>query len=148
MGTKTRGKPNRTYLKRKTRRRNRKGGNDETSGDNLMNMLYNNATTVAKRKPYTEGAIIRQFNRVQEDDLYNSVLRFQKKYPQTQELKDSMWRELYPYQDEFIGEVERIPECKYNIKGKCTRRNPVHKFADKRRLYQPASLIGAYLSNK
>ena len=57
-----------------------------------MNMLYNNATTVAKRKPYTEGAIIRQFNRVQEDDLYNSVLRFQKKYPQTQGTWESSGR--------------------------------------------------------
>ena len=148
MGTKTKGKPNRSYLKRKTRRRKRKGGNDETSGDKLMNMLYKNATTVSKKKPYTEGAIIRHFNRVQEDDLYNSVLRFQKKYPQTEELKDSMWRELYPYQDEYVGEINRIPECKYKKIGQCTRRNPVHRFADERRLYQPASLIGAYLSNK
>ena len=147
MSGKTRTKT-KTSMKRKTRRRNRRGGSGETSGDKLMNMLYNNATTVAKQKPYTEGTIIRQFNRVQEDDLYNSVLRFQKKYPQTQELKDSMWRELYPYQDEYVGEINRIPECKYNKKGQCTRRNPVHKFADKRRLYQPASLIGAYLSNK
>ena len=147
MSGKTRTKT-KTSMKRKTRRRNRRGGSGETSGDKLMNMLYNNATTVAKQKPYTEGTIIRQFNRVKEDDLYNSVLRFQKKYPQTQELKDSMWRELYPYQDEYLREVDRIPECKYNKKGQCTRLNPVHKFADKRRLYQPASLIGAYLTNR
>ena len=132
-------------LKRKTRTRKRRGGNGETSGDKLMNMVYENAMTVETKKPHTDHAIIRQFNRVKEDDLYNSVLRFQKKYPQTPELKDKMWRELYPYQDEYVGEINRIPECKYNKKGHCTRRNPVHRFADERRLYHPASLVSSYL---
>lgn len=139
-------KTRRTHMTRKQTTRKRRGGDDRQSkGDKLMEMVRENAMTVEKKKPHTHDAIIRQFNRVKEDDLYNSILRFQKKYPQTQELKDKMWSELYPYQDEHILDIHSIPECVYNKMGDCRRKNPVHRYADERRIKNPAYLIAGYL---
>ena len=122
---------------RRTRRtgRTRKTGGNATDGDRLMNMLHENSRVSAKK--HSDSKIIKQFNKVKENDLYNSILR--KKRQLNREERKKFSQEAYRHQ-ELPMEIHRIPHCRHHVHGKCTRVNPVHCLADRTGAYHPATL--------
>ena len=121
--------------KKKATHRTRKKGGNATDGDRLMNMLHENSRVSTKK--HSDAKIIRQFNKVKENDLYNSILR--KKRRLNREERKKFSQEAYRHQ-ELPMAIRRIPQCKHHVHGKCTRVNPVHCLADRTGAYHPATL--------
>lgn len=125
-----------------TRRKIRRGGMIPTPGDRLMDMLHQNSQM--NPRPFSNAQIAAQFNRVGEDDLYQSIMR--KKEMLSPEDRCLFSQEAWRHQEDPMS-VQRISECPYARQGRCRRRNPVHRLADKSRAYHPATLVAMSITD-
>jgi hypothetical protein len=128
--------------KRNTIKHNkRRGGNKQkvTPGDTLMNMLHENTKGIR----YSDDEISGKFNSLEENDLYNSILRKKKTLSNSE--RRAMFVEANRHQEDPMC-LTRISTCKHG--DKCYRVNPVHKLAHKTGLYHPASLVAFSMIDK
>jgi hypothetical protein len=130
-------KGKRTTIKHNKRR----GGNKQkmTPGDTLMNMLHENTKGIR----HSDDEISDKFNSVEENDLYNSILRKKKTLSDSE--RRAMFVEANRHQEDPMRLI-RIPTCKHGEK--CYRVNPVHKLVHKMGLYHPASLVAFSMKDK
>jgi hypothetical protein len=131
-GRRIRTKPNTRRIKR--------GGGNPTQGDKLMDMLHSNSSGPTK---FSNDQIAKAFDKVEEDDLYHSILRKKKTLSASE--RKAMFAEANRHQED-PSRLTRLPECKFGAK--CIRKNPVHKLAHKTRLYHPASLVAFSMVDK
>ena len=129
---------------KKVRKKHRtRYGGTFTDGDRLMQMLHENSTTTPR--PHSYSTIASQFNLVKEDDLYKSIMR--KKYSIPRNEQVMLCQEAWRHQ-ENPSSIRRLSECRYAQQNRCTRKNPVHRLADKNRAYHPATLVAVSMTDK